>query len=200
MGGYVKSQNLADDPPRWRMGIEIVFPRIVWWMSADTDRDLTWEQVTAGEIQKDTFLLLPGMGSTKKRAGFLMGKTRKRASADILADEATLLREREASGEMTEPKPKRKGDRRKPGGKKHDLDGHDKWAVECLIKEIALGKRPRGTPRIEDTEVMRILLDRIKTHSTLKHATMPFKRTLQGWISKVRRGGTIPGSIAGRVL
>lgn len=102
-------------------------------------------------------------------------------------------------GGSAEPKPRKPG-RRKPGGKNHDLDGHDKWAVECLIKEIALGKRPRGTPRMEDTEVMRKLSERVKTHSTLKHTMMPSKRALQGWVSRVRRGGAIPGSIAGRAL
>ena len=99
----------------------------------------------------------------------------------------------------TEPKGKRPTGKRKPGGKKHDLDGQDKWALESLIKNIAGGKRPKGAPKMKDAEVIRILLEKIKEHTTLKNATLR-KRTLQWWVSRVRKGGTIPGSFAGRTL
>lgn len=90
-----------------------------------------------------------------------------------------------------EPKKKGKTGPRKRG-KKHNLTGREKGSVASLIREIRGGKRKQGEEPPTDKEVVAELLERAKTHPLLKERTMPGFRTLEGWVSNVRRGLTIP--------
>ena len=82
-------------------------------------------------------------------------------------------------------------------GKEHALDGHDIWAVESILKEIVLGKRPKGTPQITNKQAVKELRKRAKEHYLLKERTMPGQRTLEGYVAMVKKGQHLPGAIPG---
>lgn len=91
-----------------------------------------------------------------------------------------------------EPKTGKRGKRKY--GKNHNLNGRDKWAVRCLIMDIAGGKLKKGETRPGPSVVAEQIYERAKTHRLLQGRIMPGIRTLEGWVSKVLSGDEIPGA------
>ena len=88
--------------------------------------------------------------------------------------------------------------KRARSGKLHEYNGREKGMIQSLILGITGGKKPKGTPRLPDKQVVEKLKEKIAAHSILKEFPLAGQRTFERWVATVRAGGDIPGATFGR--
>lgn len=91
----------------------------------------------------------------------------------------------------TDPASPKKGEKQR--GKKHTLTGEDKYLIYNMSRGIMFGKRRKGEPPLQNSDVIAKTIEAMDNDSRLNSKTKPSKRTWQIWMAEyVRKGKLIP--------
>ena len=95
----------------------------------------------------------------------------------------------------TAPKTRLRRRENRRTGKKHTLNGQEKYVISEICRKTMFQRREKGEQALTNSEVIELVVNQISRDHKLKNKVLPAKRTWQLWMEKyIRKSRLIPGA------